>query len=145
MYIRGELFGFCYTKRASLVAQSLKNLPAMQEMQEIQVWSLGREDPLEEGMATHSSILAWWIPWSEEPRELQSIGFQRVRHDWSDLTCMHSQIWGSSLHGCWNCKGTEYTSLGRARFLNLGSIDIWSVCSLSLGWGSWAIYDIVGS
>ena len=50
-------------KRASLVVQTVKNLPAMQEMQ---VRSLGEEDPLEKGMATHSSILAWRIPWTEE-------------------------------------------------------------------------------
>ena len=57
----------------------------MQEMQEMQVWSLGQEDPLEEGMATHSSFLAWRIPWTEEPGELQSMGLQRVRHEQSDL------------------------------------------------------------
>ena len=57
----------------------------MQEMQEMQVRSLRQEDPLEEGMATHSSIFAWEIPWTEEPSELQSIGLQRVRHNWSDL------------------------------------------------------------
>ena len=58
------------------------NPPAMQEMQETQVRSLGQEDPLEEEMAIHSSILAWKIPWTEEPGGLQSKGFQRVRHDW---------------------------------------------------------------
>ena len=47
----------------------------------MQVWSLGREDPLEEGMATHSSILARKIPWTEEPGRLQSMGLQRVKHD----------------------------------------------------------------
>ena len=52
---------------------------------ETQVQSLGREDPLEEGMATHSSILAWRIPWTEEPDRLESIGSQRVGHDWIDL------------------------------------------------------------
>ena len=57
----------------------VKNLPAMQETQ---VWSLGLEDPLEKGMATHSSILAWEVPWAEEPGGLQSMGSQRVRHDW---------------------------------------------------------------
>ena len=56
---------------ASLVAQIVKNLP---EMLVIWVLSLGQEDPLEEGMATHSSILAWRIPWAEEPGELQSMG-----------------------------------------------------------------------
>ena len=59
----------------------VKNPPAMQETQEMWVQSLGREDPLEEGMATYSSILAWRIPWTEEPGGLQSIGTQRVRHD----------------------------------------------------------------
>ena len=62
----------------SLVAQMVKCLPTMQETQ---VQSLGREDPLEKEMATHSSILAWKIPWMEEPGRLQSMGSQRVRHD----------------------------------------------------------------
>ena len=63
---------------ASLVAQTVKNLPAMQETW---VQSLGWKDPLEEGMATHSSILAWRIPWTEEPDGLQSMGSQRVGYD----------------------------------------------------------------
>ena len=63
---------------ASLMAQSIKCLPAMQETQ---VRSLGGEDPLEKEMATHSSTLAWKIPWREEPGRLQSMGLQRVRHD----------------------------------------------------------------
>ena len=63
---------------ASLVAQRIKRLPAMQETQ---VRSLGWEDPLEKEMATHSSTLAWRIPWTEEPGRLQSTGSQRVRHD----------------------------------------------------------------
>ena len=58
----------------------VKNLPAMQEPQEMRVPSLGWEDPLEEGMATHPSILAWRIPWTEEPGSLQPIGWQRVGH-----------------------------------------------------------------
>ena len=53
----------------------------MQETQEAQIPSLGREDPLKEGMATHSSILAWRIPWTEEPGGLQSMELQRVGHD----------------------------------------------------------------
>ena len=63
---------------ASLVAHLVKNPPAMQEPW---VQSLGWEDPLEEGMATHSSILAWKSPWTEEPGGLQSLGSQRVGHD----------------------------------------------------------------
>ena len=61
-----------------LVAQRLKRLPTMRETQ---VRSLGWEDPLEKEMATHSSILAWRIPWIEEPGGLQSTGLQRVGHD----------------------------------------------------------------
>ena len=63
---------------ASLVVQVVKNPPAMWETW---VRSLGREDPLEKEMATHSSILAWKIPWTEEPGGLQSMGSQRVGHD----------------------------------------------------------------
>ena len=59
----------------------VKNLPAVQEMQETQVRSLGQEGPLEKKMATHSNILAWRISWTEEPSGLQSIGSQRVGHD----------------------------------------------------------------
>ena len=57
----------------------------MQETQEMQVQSLGQEDPLEEGIPTHSSILAWRIPWTEESDGLQTTVSQRVIHDWSDL------------------------------------------------------------
>ena len=60
---------------ASLVAQMVKRLPAMRETW---VQSLGREDPLENEMATHSSTFAWKIPWTEEPSWLQSMGLQRV-------------------------------------------------------------------
>ena len=83
-------FCFCLTLKScilflskclvtSLVAQTVKSLPAMQE-----AWvpSLGWEDPLEEEMVTHSSILAWRIPWTEEPHGLQSMGSWRVRQDW---------------------------------------------------------------
>ena len=62
----------------SLVAKRAKNLPAMQETW---IWSLGWEYSLEKGMATHSSILVWRIPWTEEPGGLQSMGSQRVRYN----------------------------------------------------------------
>ena len=68
------------TPRASLVAHMEKNLPAMQETW---VQSLGWEDPLEKGMVTHYSILAWKIPWTEEPGELQSMGSQK---SWTQLS-----------------------------------------------------------
>ena len=63
--------------------QAVKNLPAMQETQEMLVWSLGQKDPLEEEMAIDSSIPAWKILWTEEPGGLQSMGSQRVGHDWA--------------------------------------------------------------
>ena len=63
---------------ASLVAQMVKNLPAVRETQ---VQFVGWEDPLEKGTATHCSILAWRIPWTEEPGGVQSVGSQRVGHD----------------------------------------------------------------
>ena len=62
------------------MAQMVKNPPAM-PVRETWVGSLGWEDPLEEGIATHSSILAWRIPWTEEPDRLQSMGLQKVEHD----------------------------------------------------------------
>ena len=68
----------------SLVAQMVKDLSAMLENW---VQSLGQEDPLEKGVATHSSILAWRIPWAEKPGGLQS---QRAGHDWSDLAPTHA-------------------------------------------------------
>ena len=64
--------------RASLVAQTVKNPPAMQKTR---VRSLGWEYSLEKGIATHSSIFAWKIPWTEEPGGLQSMGLQRIGHD----------------------------------------------------------------
>ena len=80
-------------KGASLMAQTVKNLPATQETQ---VQSLGWDYPLEEGMATHSSILAWRIPWTEESGRLQSMGSQRVGHDWTinTFTFMEQKDWG---------------------------------------------------
>ena len=65
---------------SSLVAQTVKRLSTMRETQ---VWALGWEDPLEKEMAIHSSTIAWKIPWTEEPGRLQSMGSQRVRHDWA--------------------------------------------------------------
>ena len=72
-----------YPQRASSMAQWVKNPPEMQETEELQVRSLDLEDPLEEEMVTHSSILAWEISQTEEPGELQSMGLQRVRHNWA--------------------------------------------------------------
>ena len=71
-------FGISLNQWTSLVPQTVKHLPTMQESRD---QSLGQEDPLEKEMATHSSILAWKIPWMEEPGRLQSMALQRVRHD----------------------------------------------------------------
>ena len=69
---------YCPPERASLVAQRLKHLP---EMRDTRVPSLGGEDPMEKEMAAHSSILAWKIPWTEEPGGLQSMGSRRDGYD----------------------------------------------------------------
>ena len=71
--------------QGSLGSTQVKNLPAMRETRDP---SLGREDPLEKGMATHSSILAWRSPWTEEPGGLQTTRPQRVRHDWATNTLL---------------------------------------------------------
>ena len=71
------------------MAQQVKNL---QELQEIWVWFLGQEDPLEEGMATHSSILAGKIPWTEEPGGLWSMESQRVWSNWAHILNTHIEL-----------------------------------------------------
>ena len=75
---------------ASQVALVVKNPPANAGDLRDLGWSLDQEDPMEEAIATHSSILAWGIPWTEEPGGLWSIELQRVRHNWSYLAC---KIW----------------------------------------------------
>ena len=64
------------------------------------VQSLGPEDPLGESIETHSKVLAWRIPWTEDPGRLQSIGPQRVRHNWSDLACTDQEL---VIWQCWTC------------------------------------------
>ena len=83
---------------ASLVAPTVKNLPVM-----TQDWVgfLGWEDPLEKGMATHPSILAWRIPWTEEPGGLQSMGSQRVGHDWTTFKVRSLGLWGLRFMATW--------------------------------------------
>ena len=89
----------------------VKHLSAMQETR---VWSLGREDPLEKGMTTHSNVLAWRIPWTEEPCGLQSMGSQRVGHDWvMSLAFSHTSTnfmhlltgWVLIYAHQWSCEG----------------------------------------
>ena len=78
IFITSTIVWSLVKQQSSLVAQRLKCLPPMWETW---VRSLGWEDPLEKKMATHSTVLAWRIPWTEEPGRLQSIGLHRVRHD----------------------------------------------------------------
>ena len=81
-------------QQASLVAQTAKLLPIMQETW---VRSLGREDPLEKEMATHSSILAWKIPWTNEHGRLQSVRLQRAGHEWTTSLSLHTNNWASQV------------------------------------------------
>ena len=78
---------------SGVVALVVKNLPIKQETYNTRVSSQAREDSLEEGMAIHATILAKRNPWIEEPGSLQSTGFQRVGHKWTNLACMHSTPW----------------------------------------------------
>ena len=79
MYLYFLYFYICFVGFPS--GPVVRHSPAMQETQKMSVQSLGPKDPLEEGMAAHSSILAGKIPWTNEPGRLQSIGLQRVRHN----------------------------------------------------------------
>ena len=76
-----ESYAIFLPYRAFLVTHTVRNLPPVGETW---VWSLSQEDPLENGMALHSSILAWRTPWTEKPGGLQSMGSQRIRHDWAN-------------------------------------------------------------
>ena len=86
----GQLYIIIYVHRFS-GGSVVKDPPAMQETQETWVWSLSQEDPLEEEMETHSSILAGKIPWTEEPGGLHSTGLQRVRL--SEHACIHTHTY----------------------------------------------------
>ena len=102
----------------------VKNLPVMQETW---VQSLGLEDPLEKGMATHPSILAQRIPWTEEPGGLQSIASQRVRHDWAADT-FSSGVHTAGLEHCsaapWPCE-PGWVTQGLCVSGNCGSGRLW--------------------
>ena len=100
----------------SLVAQMAKNLSAVQETW---VRFLGWEDPLEKGMAIHSSILAWRIPWTEEPGWLQSVGLQRVGHDWTINT--HTVLF-QLLCNVHCCSSTEHNKINFKTLQTLKSL-----------------------
>ena len=121
---------------ASLVAQRLRPLPAMQETW---VQCLGQEDPLEKEMATHSSILAWRIPWTEEPGGPQSTGWQRVGHDWATSLTLSCFSRGSDgKESAWN-EGDPGLILGLGRSPGEGN-DYPLQCSClenCMGRGAW--------
>ena len=125
--------------RASLVAQTVKNLSVMQETQ---VRSLSWEDPLEEGMVTHSSILAWRIPWTEEPGRLQSTGSQKFRHDWETDTFTlldFTTVWVLESESQDLCrvrkKQVQVRPLQRSFFLFFAvPRGIWDLSSLTRDW-----------
>ena len=101
----------------------------MQEMQETWVRSLGGEDPLKKGTATHSSILAWRIPWTEEPGGLQAIGSQRVGHNWA-TNITFTIVYQIQLFCCFGLSLTD-----PAPWLTLSAVSFWNcmpgLCSLS--------------
>ena len=112
----GKTMCICHRKgETSLVAQMVKCLPTMWETW---VWSLGREDPLEKEMATHSSTLAWKIPWTEQCGRLQFMGSQRVGHDWAtslsffsftpDTSNVHSKLSGHPEVAWLLARGAQY-------------------------------------
>ena len=115
----------------------VKNMPARQVTQ---VWSLGWEDPLEEGMATYSSILAWIILWTEEPGRLQSMGSQRVRQDW--VTKFH--FYFSNIARCFS-GGSVVKNLPAVQetqemwVLSLGWEDLWEEMATHFSILAWKI------
>ena len=118
--------------QTSLVAQTVQHLPTMRETW---VWSLSWEDPLKKEMATHSSTLAWKIPWTEDPGRLQSMGSQRVGHDWAtslllhpiQYSCLENPMdrgaWRAIVHRVTELDTTERLTLSdRANYATLFSI-----------------------
>ena len=105
----------------SLVAQMVNCLPTMQETW---VWSLGQEYPLEKEMATHSSTLAWKIPWTEEPGRLQFIGLQRVGHDWANSLSLFFPVPVDTWHTEQKL-GKMTGHLGKGKMLTLNCFSVW--------------------
>ena len=109
-------------------------------MQDRQVRSLGREDPPEEGMAAHSSVLAWRIPWTEEPGDLLPIRFQRVGHDWSNFAHMHTRgLEGELAPGSSEVAGFQVARVGKSKHLT-------TTLSCSLSFINWnQPYPLLGA
>ena len=108
----------------SLVTQTVKKSPVIQETW---VWVLGGEDPLEKVMAIHTSILAWRIPWTEETGGLQSMGLQRVRHDWATIAFFQEMTRDPRpLHG-----GRRGICTLSHDIMSLGKNQLWSLLNRS--------------
>ena len=134
------------------MAQAIKNSPAVKEKQETWVWPLGQEDPLEERSSTHSSILVWKIPQTEEPGRLQYIGMHKVAQTWSNLAL---RLWDASLKNGKAVTGKETTvALARIEkyviiFYNLHSVhlclhsDVIMECTCFFPNPSWSQRDLV--
>ena len=104
----------------------VKHLPAMRETR---VWSLGWEDPLEKGMATHSKTLAWKIPWTEEPSRLQSMGLKRVGHDWVTSLSYYKNAVAKDFFFFPEHIFFSLTFSGHWTLLSMGTFFVW------FGWG----------
>ena len=126
----------------------IKNLPTMQETE---VWSPGQEDPLEKEMATHSSIFAWRILWTEEPGMLQSLGSQRVRHNWvtnrMDLPKYSLVVQGLGLCALTAEGAGSIPGLGRSPGEGNGNPFQYSCLENSMDRGAWqaTIHGVVNS
>ena len=96
---------------------AVKNPPTMQELQERQVWSLGQEEPLEKGIATHPNFLAWRTAWTQEPGGLQSTGSHGVGRNWSDLADMHHQYRCAFCSVAWMQLRVGWVALSRVEAL----------------------------
>ena len=119
----------------------------MQELQETGVRSLVREDPLEKGIATHSRILAWRIPWTEEPSGLQSIGSHRVGHDRSNFTCIHAHTGLIWVKHCFDTMGTFWTATPippRNPSLVLKQAEAFSVLVYPPSWVACTVFPLSG-
>ena len=120
----------------------------------MQVQSLGQEDPLEEDIATHFSMLVWRTPRTEQPGGLQSMGSQRVGHDWSDFTCMHSRPirkikWDNENEGLPLCSSCQDSSVilvfwVKAMFFSSGHVWMWELdCEESWALKNWCFWTVM--
>ena len=122
-------FGFpvnAWFWEASQGGAVVKNPPAMQEIQQMWVWCLGQEDPLEEEMPTHSSILAWKILWTEEPSSLKPVGLQRVRHNLETTQQQQSKIRQDNSNKRWQRIAYLERKLNMHRGEHWSDFNLWS-------------------